>query len=476
MRQSFLFNTFFALLVNFIIKPIWIFGIDRTVQNELGSHEYGLYFAVFNFTYLFQIFLDFGLQNYTQTEISLDNSQFGKLFPALLSSKLLMTVIYLLLSITAAAALGYIQYDFFPWLVLNQILLSFNIFLRANINAHKLFIKDAILSSLDKFLMIIGCSIMILPHPKMIELNISNFVWIQTISLTVTTFVCIYFSLQLSTQFYWRFDKKLFKRIIVSTIPFAIIYFLMTVYYRIDTVMIEKMLGTKGAYEAGIYAQSYRIMESVNNIGYIIAGILLPIFANKISQIDQVRKIILQGFNIMLVIIVPIVLGGAFYSKEIISTLYKDAPQYSSSIFTILLFNFVPVGLLYVFGPLLTVKKSFRIMIPSLFIASLLNIGLNYILIPQNGALGAAYATFATQILMLIIYSIAIVALFKIHLNFSLIFRVLLFIITVYAINKLIYQTEILWIFALFISGMLSLISALLFKIITKDTLFLKIN
>ncbi|MCO5229750.1 MAG: oligosaccharide flippase family protein [Chitinophagales bacterium] len=475
MRQSFLFNTIFALAVNFIIKPIWIFGIDRTVQNELGSHEYGIYFAVFNFTYLFQIFLDFGLQNYTQTEIALDSSRFGKVFPGLVTSKLAMTIIYLILSITVASALGYIHYNFFPWLILNQILLSFNIFFRANISAHRLFIKDALLSSLDKFLMIIGCTIMILPNPRIFDLNIQNFVWIQTISLAITTAFSIYFSLQLSTKFHWQFDKKLFKNIIVSAIPFATIYFLMTVYYRIDTVMIEKMLGEKGAYEAGIYAQSYRIMESVNNIGYIIAGILLPLFAHKLSQIEQLQKIIRQGFNMMTIIIVPIVLGGTFYAKEIINTLYPDAPDYSSTIFIVLLLNFIPVGLLYVFGPLLTVKKSFGIMIPSLAVASIMNVFLNYYFIPQNGALGAAIATFSTQILMLTVYSIAIIKIFKINFNFIYFLKIVTFIITVFTINYVLYQTETFWLVSLFFSGIISLLFAFALKIITKETFLLKI-
>ncbi len=55
MRPSFAFNVAFLIFVNLLVKPFWVFGIDRTVQNNVGEAAYRAYFAVFNFTYIFQI-------------------------------------------------------------------------------------------------------------------------------------------------------------------------------------------------------------------------------------------------------------------------------------------------------------------------------------------------------------------------------------------------------------------------------------
>lgn len=476
-KQSFLFNTLFTLCVNFIVKPLWVFGIDRTVQNELGSHDYGLYFAIYNYTYLFQIILDFGLQNYNQTEIAFDNSKFGKLLPGMLTAKGLLTILYILLTILIGYGLGYADHAFFPWLILNQIILSFNIFLRSNISGHRLFIKDAFLSILDKVLMILGCSFMLIPAIQFIPLSIENFVWIQTIALSITSVFCIYYNLKLSSSFNWRFDFPLFKKIILQAFPFAMIYFLMTVFYRIDTVMIEQMLDTNGAEEAGIYAQSYRIMESVNNIGYIVAGLLLPLFSYQLGKKESVQQILKQGYSLLLTIIVPIVIGGIFFSKEIIQTLYPDEnPTYSSGIFIILLLNFIPVGFQYVLGPLLTAKRSFRIMLPSLAAASILNIILNYTLIPKYGAWGAAAATFSTQIFMLMIYWIATFIIFKISVWGKLLFRTIGYIFIVGLLTYGVAQLSIFWLFSLMIVGSTSLILSVVLQIINKETLSLKIH
>lgn len=476
-KQSFLFNTLFALSVNFIVKPLWVFGIDRNVQNQIGSEEYGLYFAIFNYTYLFQILLDFGLQNYNQTEVAFDNSKFGKLLPGMLTAKGLLTVLYIFLTIIIGISLGYAEHRFFPWMILNQIILSFNIFLRSNISAHRQFIKDAFLSILDKMLMIIGCALMLIPFIQYIPLSIENFVWIQTIALSITSFFCIYFNLQLNSKFDWKFDFPLFKKILFSALPFALIYFLMTVYFRIDTVMIEQLLGKNGAYESGIYAQSYRIMESVNNIGYIIAGVLLPLFSYQLGKKENIQHILKQGYSLVLTMVVPIVIGGVIFSKEIIHALYpNETPSYSASIFVILILNFIPVGFQYVLGPLLTAKRSFNIMIPSLFFATLINIVLNYLMIPKYGALGAAIVTFGTQMFMLIVYCIAVIILFKITIWSKHLLNSIIYILVILGITYYLFEQSIHWMLSLMVVGIASLLFSVLLRIINKETLALKIH
>ena len=64
MRKKFAGNLLLLIFANVLVKPFWIFGIDRVVQNKVGPAEYGTYFALFNFSFLFGIVLDFGLNNF----------------------------------------------------------------------------------------------------------------------------------------------------------------------------------------------------------------------------------------------------------------------------------------------------------------------------------------------------------------------------------------------------------------------------
>ncbi len=407
------------VFVNFLIKPFWVFGIDRTVQNKLGEQEYGLYFAIFNFTYLFQILLDFGLQNYNNREVAADRSKINSLLPNILFFKTLLFIVYLILCVSVAYPLGYLAKPFIWIILINQILLSFTIYLRSNISAHQLFIKDALLSVLDKLLMIIFCGFLIWGNTGHFHLTVFNFALAQMAAYFITFLVCLFFSIRLTSQLKISLDLNQFISISRETLPYAIIHFLMTTYYRIDGVMLERLQGSNGAAESGIYAQGYRIMESLNNIGYLFATILLPMFAYRIAQKVEIKTLLKSSLSIIYCLAVSLIVCFYAYRLELMQLLYNTGDSsYSAEVFGYLLLNFFPVAILYVIGTLLTANQNFRLMILTLATAVVLNISLNYFLIIRLGAKGAGIATLITQLFMLASYSVYTFRIFRLSFNF----------------------------------------------------------
>lgn len=424
-----MFNVFFMVFVNMLIKPFWIFGIDRTVQNKLGEAEYGLFFAIFNFTYLFQILLDFGFQNYSNREVAANTKRINDLLPNILVFKTILFLIYLVLCIAVACPLGYLSKSFIYIILANQILLSFNIYLRSNISAHQHFITDALLSVLDKLLMILFCLVMLYGHFASFQLSIYNFALAQLAAYAITFITCLFFAFRLTEKLVFSFSFKHFKQIAKETMPYAIIHFLMTTYYRIDGVMLERLQGAKGAVESGVYAQGYRIMEALNNIGYLFAGILLPLFAYKLSKKIEIKTLLKSGLSIMFCVSVSIIVCLFWYRDDIMKLLYTSSnANYSAEVFAYLLLNFFPVAMLYVIGTLLTANQNFKLMIYTLIFAVLLNVGLNFYLITQYGAKGAGIATLITQLFMLICYSIYCIRIFYIKVQFQYIVQLLAFV------------------------------------------------
>ena len=53
MQKKLLSGLFWVLLLNLLIKPFWLLGIEVGVQNAVGAEEYGFYFAIFNLAYIF---------------------------------------------------------------------------------------------------------------------------------------------------------------------------------------------------------------------------------------------------------------------------------------------------------------------------------------------------------------------------------------------------------------------------------------
>ena len=107
MNRRFIINLIFAVGINLLIKPFWVLGVERGVQNAIGPEAYGFYFSLFSFSFLFNVVLDFGINNYNNTFISKYPQLLSKKFAQLVMLKLLLLVVYLVVTFIAAFLVGY---------------------------------------------------------------------------------------------------------------------------------------------------------------------------------------------------------------------------------------------------------------------------------------------------------------------------------------------------------------------------------
>jgi O-antigen/teichoic acid export membrane protein len=186
--------------------------------------------------------------------------------------------------------------------------------------------------------------------------------------------------------------------ILLKSAPFATLALLMGVYYRIDAVMIERML-PNGDSEAGIYAASFRLLDAVNQFGYLFATLLLPMFAAMIRRNEHLRQLVKFSSELLFVIAIITAADCYFFRNEMMTLLYKNSTPYWSQIFGWLMFTFVPMSSIYVFGTLLTANGNLRVLNYIALGGMFLNVGLNLYMVPHYGALGATFATLITQFL-----------------------------------------------------------------------------
>lgn len=400
MKKIFISNLVLVILLNVLVKPFYIFGIDRGVQNSVGTNEYGLYFALYNFVYLFQIINDFGLQNYNHSVLSKHQQLIPKYLPKILATKLVLGIIFIVAVIAGAAIIGFsnLIWPLLLFLVINQVLLSFIVYARTTLSALGHYHLDSMLSVSDKFIMIFGVGY-ILWFSQM-QITIVDFVVGQTISLFLSLSLAFFFVWQnkalkrLRLQFDANFSLALLKK---ST-PYALVLLLMTLYTRMDGVMLERLLND-GKEQAGIYAASYRILDAFSNVGLLFAGLLLPMFAKQIKLGVNTSELTLIARNTLLSFSLLIICVSTVYHDLIISILYPDATEYWSSVYQVLFISYLGISLGYIYGTLLTANESIRSMNLIFLGGVLLNFVLNVILIPQWKAWGAALATVITQLL-----------------------------------------------------------------------------
>ena len=60
---SFFKGLSWLIVLNLLVKPVWIFFIDRQVQNIVGHELYGKYFALLNLSYVLYFLSDAGLSS-----------------------------------------------------------------------------------------------------------------------------------------------------------------------------------------------------------------------------------------------------------------------------------------------------------------------------------------------------------------------------------------------------------------------------
>ncbi len=431
MRQKFLGNLIFLILANLLVKPLWILGIDRYVQNQSGPILYGAYFAVFNFTYLFHIILDAGINNFNNREVSRDASFISTHSSAILNIKLLFSLIYVAFTCGLAyfTAFDKEQLSMLHWLIVNLILLNFVLYFRSNIAALQLFKVDSLLSVSDRLLAILFCAILIFMHPFGASLNIMHFIYAQTLALGITLLVAMGISMSRTKAFEYKWDIAVIKKMLLMSYPFAIIGILMTLYYRLDGVMIEQML-IDGKEQAGIYAASYRLFDASNMIAYLFATLLLPMFSNMIFKKESVEELTKTATYLLFAASALVAILSIFFGDQLMPLLYQQASEEWIIIFQLLMVSFVAVSMTYVYGTLLTAGGHLKLFNILAFLGLILNFGLNLFLIPTYKALGATWATFVTQFFIAILQIIFVMIKYKVRFSLGEISKLSIYTLT----------------------------------------------
>ena len=491
MQKKFVKNLALLLFLNFLVKPFWILGVDRQVQNVVGPEEYGFYTAILSFSFLFFIFLDLGITNFNNRNIAQNSQLLKKHLAGIGTLKLLLGVSYAAIIILIGLLWGYRGRELYllAWVGFNQFLLSFILYLRSNISGLLLFKTDSFLSILDRLLMIIIVGILIWTGWLSINFTIEWFVYAQTIAYSVTAIIALIAVLKKSGKLRFNWNPVFFIAIIKKSLPFALLVLLMSFYNRIDPVLIKKILPIEsGDYQAGVYAQAFRLLDAGQNFAFLFSVLLLPLFSRMIKDGKPIVDLIKLSFSILVTGALIIAISSAFYSEEIMRIMYdrfdtETAAQFtsrmsqSSSILTILMFSFVAISSNYIFGTLLTANKSLKTLNWIAFAGLVTNIAVNVLLIPQFMAIGSAWASLFAQGSTAVLQLWLAKKVFNLEVNYLFFGKFIILIATMVLIGYLLPMLDLSsWFYSISILASSGLLMAFLLKLLNIRQLILIIK
>lgn len=190
--------------------------------------------------------------------------------------------------------------------------------------------------------------------------------------------------------FTFRFHRARLLQLVRDSWPLALSASLATLLLKIDQVMIMDLLGAK---EVGVYSAAAKLSELWYFVPVAIAGTLFPsiLKSQKISNQVYLNKLG-RLYDIMVFCSVFIAIPVSIFSEQIMFLVYGEGYEGAASILSIHIWCSVFVFLRIVTAQWFLINNFQLLTLLRSLTAAILNVSLNYLLIPIYGAEGAAYS------------------------------------------------------------------------------------
>lgn len=191
-------------------------------------------------------------------------------------------------------------------------------------------------------------------------------------------------------------DTEFWFYLIKTAFPFALVYILSFINFRIDIIMISLM---RGDVQAGWYNADYKLIEQILLIPITIAMVSLPVFSRISGELSGLKRVVKSVMPFVLSAGLISVLFFYAFGSWMVRVVYGE--EFSGAVKYLYLLSWVllPFFLKSLLEKmLLSLNKQF-ILFLVYCISAALHIFLNMLLIPKLGINGASLSTLIIEIL-----------------------------------------------------------------------------
>lgn len=362
--------------------------VGAWVARYLGSEQFGLFSYAQSFAGICAVFATLGLESIVVRELVKDENRTDQLIGTAFWMKLAGAFLVLLILTVAINFTSNNTYTTILVFIIASatIFQSFNVvyfYFRAKVLSKYAVYNNVVvllLSSIIKIILILN------------EAPLIYFAWVVLFDSLVLALGFIYFYTKKSSSIkHWQFDKVVAIELLKNSWPLLFSGVAITVYLKIDQVMIQSILGSAAV---GQYAAAVRLSEALFFVPGIIAGSLLPAIINTKKQSEtlynqRVQK--LCSLVAWLAIIVALLI--TFLGDWLVNLLYGVEYYQAASVLIIHIWSGIFAALLASSGQWFIVENLTHLALYRNISGAVVNIALNIALIPHHGIQGAAVAT-----------------------------------------------------------------------------------
>ena len=235
--------------------------------------------------------------------------------------------------------------------------------------------------------------------------NLMLFGFFFSFDYIISSWLSYYFLIRKNSRIkYEHFDRSRTFLILKESLPLFVSILAYTIYARIDVIMIGNYLTTK---DVGVYSASIKILDMVIAMLLVISSTLFPVLSQKFKS-DKMAFFNISGFVSSLLTLAAYIgfILFLFIGKKMVFLMFGTEFLDVYEVFIVHL-----LGLIFLFNG--TVRSSMLIILGkqkfvliSSVMSAIINIILNYILIPEYGIIGAASASAFTHFISLFLINI----------------------------------------------------------------------
>jgi len=382
-----------------IINNILGLLIIIIIARMLGDAALGIYSFVFAISHLFMIFSDFGLMPYTIREIARKPESMKRLFGNMLAIKMVLSII------AFGSSLIYIfLIDHDPSVRIMIILASLAVIIvtnmgycyRITLQAHEVMHYEAIVMVFEKIALFIGIGWALYTGHGLFSVFLIFLIVSVLNTMTYFFIVTKKFSL-LKPQ--WKWDE--WRVILRGAFPFWLTTLFTMIYFKIDTLMLSWMTSFE---VVGWYNAAYKLLDGFMFLPVVFLAAIFPTMSRLFKENkDHLLFLFSKALKILLILSIPLAVGVSLLANRFILFIYPQEFSQAGPVLQILIWSVSFMFINYLLGYTLNavnLQKQFTI---TTTISVIVNIMLNFYLIPKYSLIGASYATVVTQILSFIL-------------------------------------------------------------------------
>lgn len=370
------------------------------VARYLGPEQFGLLSYAQSFVFLFTAIATLGLDGIVVRELVKDESRRDELLGTAFVLKFIgaittLPVLWLAVQLTSNDAYTNMLVFIIASATVFQ---SFNVidfYYQARVESKYVALANSLtlgVSSMTKVILILA------------EAPLIAFAAMVTFDAIVLSLGLLFFYKASSHKklFSWKFRIFTAKCLLKDSWPLIASGLLISVYMKIDQVMIKEMLDSAAV---GQYAAAVRISEAWYFIPVVIANSVFPAVLNakKISSELYLQRM-QRLYTLMMWLGISIALPLTFLSDYLITFLYGSKYTEAAGVLVIHIWAAVFVFLGVASGKWLVVENMTIIAMKRVLYGAFINIALNLVMIPKFGVLGAATALLVSQVFAALIY------------------------------------------------------------------------